>query len=341
MAVAPQPSTFELLDLRLVRARELTALLEEEQRSWREDLHWDYRPSAEMIRRHVEARTLPGVVALQAGRVAGYCFFVYEDSKGLIGDLYVLAAYRRERPHGTAAGIATLLLEHALETLEQAPRVGRIEAQVIPFGTEPLAPIFLAHDFRSFPRLFLYKELPGGERLRPAPQSGANPLPAPLRAWDDSHFEAMAGLIVDAYRGHVDGHINDQYSHSSGALRFLKNIVIFPGCGVFQAGASLVAVEGAGGERLAGAVLTSRVAPDTAHVTQLCVRRERQGEGLGRQLMEASLARLAALGFRGVSLTVTAENEPAVKLYAHLGFRVIKGFSAFARTQSPPTPPGA
>lgn len=333
MAVAPQFSAFEVLDLRLLRARELAPLFEEEQRSWTEELHWDYRPSAEMIRKHLDAHTLPGYVALSRGQVAGYCFFVHEDTKGLLGDLYVREEHRRERPYDTSAGIATVLLEHALETLEHAPLVRRIEAQLIPFGIEPLAPVFLTHDFRSFPRLFMYKPLPPA----PPPAPATGPAAAALRPWDDRHFEAMADLIVAAYSSHVDSQINDHYDSRSGAMRFLKNIVIFPGCGLFQRDASFVAVEAEsqarsrGADVLLGAVLASQVAPQVGHITQICVRQQWQGQGLGRRLLEAALAQLVAKGYQGVSLTVTAENEAAVKLYLQLGFEIIKGFAAFSR----------
>jgi len=325
MAVAPQLAPFELVDLRTVRARSLAPLLEEERRHWAEELHWDYRPSAEMIRKHLDARTLPGVAALVHGRLAGYCFYIFDDGKAILGDLYVLREYRRERPAGRAAGVATLLLERALETLEGSPRLRRLEAQVIPWGIEPLAPLFLARDFSSFPRVFMYKPLAATAAGAAEPRLGLR-----LTTWEDSYFEEMAALIVEAYRGHVDSRINDQYSHSQGALRFLKNIVIFPGCGVFLPETSLVAFE-PGSERLLGAALTSRVAAGVAHVTQVCVAPDWQKRGLGRRLMEEIVAGLGARGYRGVSLTVTAENEPAVKLYRRLGFDVIKGFAAFAR----------
>src|SRR3989304_5883312 len=100
MAVAPQLSPFELVDLRQLRARELAPLLEEERRLWAEELHWDHRPSAEMIRKHVEARTLPGVAALIHGRVAGYSFHILDDTKGIIGEPSVL----RGPPGGPACG---------------------------------------------------------------------------------------------------------------------------------------------------------------------------------------------------------------------------------------------
>ena len=47
---------------------------------------------------------------------------------------------------------------------------------------------------------------------------------------------------------------------------------------------------------------------------------ERQGEGLGRQLMDAGFARLAARGIRTAALYVESDNVPAVTLYRSLGF---------------------
>jgi ribosomal protein S18 acetylase RimI-like enzyme len=356
MAVTPQSrlpqvtggqvSAFEVVDLRAVSGRALAPLFEEEERHWHEQLQWDYRPSVEMIRKHVEAHSLPGYAALRRGAVVGYCFFVYEDEKGLLGDLYVLDSYRRERPYGDEAGIATLLLRHALETLERSPPVRRIEAQLIPFGIEPLEPLFRAHGFDSFPRLFMYKPLtpkrwphrsPGGAAERAGgEQAASEPAPGPgveLRPWDDNYFEAMADLIVDSYSRHVDSRINDHYGSSAGALRFLKNIVIFPGCGIFQRDASLVALlpKSRAGEELVGAVLASQVARGVSHITQICVRRRWQGRGVGRRLLVAALDRLVAKGYSGVSLTVTAENAAAVTLYRQLDFAVTKEFAAFAR----------
>jgi mycothiol synthase len=46
----------------------------------------------------------------------------------------------------------------------------------------------------------------------------------------------------------------------------------------------------------------------------------RQGEGLGRVLMDAGFARLAERGIREAALYVEADNEPALKLYERYGF---------------------
>jgi mycothiol synthase len=47
---------------------------------------------------------------------------------------------------------------------------------------------------------------------------------------------------------------------------------------------------------------------------------DRQGEGLGRQLVRAGLARLAERGIRTASLYVEGDNAPALRLYRSFGF---------------------
>ena len=42
-----------------------------------------------MILRYMDAKFLPGYAAVSRGKVFGYSFFVYENNKGVIGDLFV------------------------------------------------------------------------------------------------------------------------------------------------------------------------------------------------------------------------------------------------------------
>jgi ribosomal protein S18 acetylase RimI-like enzyme len=325
MAVASLPSSIDIVDLRQFRAHDFTALFADEEQQWQEQLHWDYRPSAEMLRRHFDAGNLPGYVARVRGEVAGYCFFLYEGTKGLLGDLFVRPSFEQDGAPGESR-IARLLLEHALETLLNAPPLTRIEAQPISFGPEPLRTVFLSQGFEVFPRLFLYRTFPADtpHDITPARQDSWE-----MQPWQHN-FEEMAGLIVDAYRDHVDSRLNDQYSDTKGAQRFLQNIVTFPGCGVFQEQFSLRAIEPQTG-LLVGALLTSEVAPGVAHITQVCVRRGWQGRGVGRRLLQETLRRMEEAGFRGVSLTVTATNANAVTLYRRLGFHTLKEFDAYAK----------
>ncbi|HEV7550854.1 MAG TPA: hypothetical protein VGP65_04190, partial [Candidatus Angelobacter sp.] len=82
------PFGVEILDLRHFSSHNLRPLLERETLLWAQMMSWDYRPSAEMILRYIDSKILPGYAAVEDGHIGGYAFFVYEGSKGVIGDLY-------------------------------------------------------------------------------------------------------------------------------------------------------------------------------------------------------------------------------------------------------------
>ena len=117
----------EILDLRHFSSADLRPLLEDEVREWSRVLSWDYAGSAEMILRYVDAKILPGYAAIERGRILGYAFFVYEGSKGVIGDLFVASSGRLPDPHE----VESRLLLHVIETLQQSPGIHRVEAQLL------------------------------------------------------------------------------------------------------------------------------------------------------------------------------------------------------------------
>ncbi len=132
-------------------------------------------------------------------------------------------------------------------------------------------------------------------------------------ALERAGLPGRCGIITAAYRAHIDSEINDQYRTIAGSLRFLNNIVRFPGCGVFDAEASFIAFHS---RRIAmGLILCSRVRNDVGHVTQVCVLPEHRGEGIGEALMAANLQALRRRKFHLLSLTVTEANNRAVELY--------------------------
>src|SRR6266550_6770282 len=138
-----------------------------------------------------------------------------------------------------------------------------------------------------------------------------------IRPWTDGDYQSAAAVITAAYRGHVDAEINDQYRTLSGSLRFLNNIVRFPGCGLFDAEASFIAFDRTA-KNLIGLILCSRVRSDVGHVTQLCVLPEYRSHGIGQSLLAATTANLRKRGFLLLSLTVTEANGHAVELYRRL-----------------------
>jgi ribosomal protein S18 acetylase RimI-like enzyme len=303
-----------IVDLRQMNSRQLEPLLEEEACHWRAELHWDYRGSLELIKKFLDAHSLAGCAALEDGQAAGYCFYVLEEHKGLAGGVYV-------SPRFPQLAIGQKLLGEMFTTLRTLPQVERIEAQLMPFGCA-YDQVLVEHGFRLYNRQFM-RLLLEEARCLGAPLSPA----LRLERWSDRDFERCARLIHLAYANHVDGEINDQYRSEGGALKFLKNIVVLPGCGQFQPEASFV-LHQAGSEQLLGVVLTSAVSSEDGHTTQICVQPDYQRHGLGRQLIEASIQALHARGFSALSLTVTSVNATAVRLYEHLGFRTIKTFAA-------------
>jgi ribosomal protein S18 acetylase RimI-like enzyme len=311
----------EILDLRHFSAASLRPLLEAESRLWSERLEWDYRASADLLLQYLDSRLLPGYVAIENGRVAGYLFCVYEEHKAVIGDVFAIEPQNSE---ASATDIELLLLENLIELLQNSPGVERIESQLLlhPHGMHVGA--FRSAGFELYTRLFMRFDLSG-----PSSSTGPAPLPGGyfMRTWREDDFNAAAHLISNAYQGHLDSHINDQYRSAAGSLRFLHNIVRFPGCGLFDAPASRVLVR-SGSSEIAAILLCSRVRDDVAHVTQLCVAKESRGRGLGRILIDDCAAHLRARGFRALTLTVTEANQNAVALYRHAGFEVAHTFDA-------------
>ena len=318
-AAARSEVPVEILDLRHFTSAEMRPLLELEAQAWGRLLAWDYRSSAEMILRYIDAKILPGYAAADSRGIRGYSFFVYEGAKGVIGDLFVANG---GDPAATG-GLEQRLLTHVIETLQRSPGVHRIESQLLVHGTGAVARPFQQAGFLRHPRLFMVLPLANGRAARPAPAANLE-----IRPWAEHDFQAAASVITAAYRGHIDSEINDQYRSLGGSLRFLNNIVRFPGCGFFDAESSFVALERVSRSTV-GVLLCSRVRDDVGHVTQVCVVPELRGKGLGEALIASCVANLTNRGFSKLSLTVTEANTRAVKLYERLGFETKRVFDAF------------
>src|ERR1700719_2711542 len=201
------------------------------------------------------------------------------------------------------------------------PNLSRIEAQLMPFGgpvDHPLREL----GFTLYTRQLMLLDVNKPLEMRSGATSGLR-----LSRWNDRYFDPCAKLIYLSYANHIDGDINDQYRSRIGALKFLKNIILLPGCGQFVPGASFVLHE-PGSDELIAAVLTSEVSSGVGHTTQICVLPGYQGHGLGRMLMQTSAEALRSMKFRELTLTVTSDNHTAVRLYEKLGFHTIKCFTA-------------
>ncbi len=309
----------EILDLRHFSSGDLRPLMEEEIEVWAKLLSWDYSTSADMILRYVDARILPGYAAVERGRICGYAFFVYEGNKGVIGDLFVSNHDRTP----DSSEVESRLLMHVIETLQQSPGIHRVEAQLLAHESGAVAKAFTEQGFSRHERIFMLLRL-----SEPARQIVALDKEIEIRRWSEQDYQSAAAVITSAYRDHVDADINDQYRTLSGSLRFLNNIVRFPGCGTFDPESSFIAFHRRA-KAVVGLILCSRVRQDVGHVTQVCVLPEFRSHGIGEALLAAAAANLRKRAFSLLSLTVTQANSRAVELYQRLGFDTKRVFDAF------------
>jgi ribosomal protein S18 acetylase RimI-like enzyme len=317
MAALSEVSLPALVDLRQLRFEDLEPMLQEETEQWSDRLDWDFRPSAELVRRFVRMQALHGYALVSARRVIGYCYFVFEESKGLIGDLYVSADHRGPENEGRLMGAV-------LHDLASASGLERVESQLMMLGEQPPRPLPFASHLQRFRRNFMAAPLDQVQQLPP----GRAAAVTEFAGWHEGIQDSAARLIARSYLGHVDSSINDQYRSISGARRFLTNIIQYPGCGTFFPPASCHALDPQTG-RLCGISLASLVAFDVGHITQICVDPEKKGSGTGYEMLRRSMAAMARNGCRLVSLTVTASNKEAIRLYESLGFRLRHSFDAY------------
>jgi ribosomal protein S18 acetylase RimI-like enzyme len=327
MTVATQ---FEILDLRHFSARQLRPLLEAESRLWQQRLRWDYQSSTELLLQYLDSRILPGFVALDRGRICGFTFCVYEGQKAVVGDAFALA-----NDPAQMIPITQLLLHHLLQLLQHSPGIHRVESQLLLYNAGSIDEAFVAAGFAMFPRLFMEYDLSPPHAPATSSKERRRSLPPyiELVSWSSDHYQAAAELIHESYIGHIDARINDQYCSLHGSLRFLHNIVRFPGCGVFDPEASWVLRNQRNGA-LIGMLLCSRVADDVAHITQLCVATSHRGQGLGLALLDHCIHHLTRSRFAAITLTVTEANHQAVKLYQDTGFFVRHRFDAMVLDKS-------
>ena len=310
---APLP---ELIELPKLTVSDLDPLLAEEIAIWQQRFSWDFRPSAELLRRFLQIHSLYGYALACGNRIIGYAYQVCEGRKGLIGDFYLLREFARPSHE-------MLLLGAIVESLMRTPGTRRIESQLMMLHTPIAQPFPFGEHVTRHDRYFM--EI-GAESV------GRLPCVAPdfrvtFHPWAERYQEEIAHLVAAAYRGHVDSDINDQYRTIPGARHFLMNIIRFPGCGNFFPAASVIGIDESSG-RVCGVCLASMVSPNSGHVTQLCVLPATRKARLGYELLRLCLLRLVQAGCMSVSLTVTCTNVDAIRLYESIGFHTQTTFPA-------------
>lgn len=309
----------ELIELRHLSGSDLQPLLWEEAQTWHEMLEWDFSPSAELVMKFVDLQSLSGFAVLVDGRVAGYSYYIAEDRKGLVGDVYVMNAHRTFSRENN-------LLQAVMDELVNICAVRRVESQLMMLASPLSRPMVYESHIHEFRRTFMVWD-------RSIWGHGASKAEDLLlfESWREERQEEAARMIAHAYQGHVDSQINDQYQSIPGARRFVGNIIQYPGCGKFFAPASCIAFRKDTGQPC-GLILGSLVSEGVGHITQICVSPESRGLGIGYELLRRACREFADHGYNKVSLTVTSSNASAIRLYERMGFRRMREFAAHVWT---------
>ena len=310
------PQDLELVDLRELRGADLDPLLAGQARRWRERLQWDFGSAGEVIRRFLDGRNLYGYALVSGGALTGYCYFIHEAGKALLGDLYLADP-------GLDGRAEDFLLRRTLEAAAVYPGVRRIEGQLLDLTGDVRGRTLYQRPIEVFDRLYMVRS-----ELSTFQAPSADRISGRLRAWRDTDVDGAARLIADAYLGHVDSRINDQYRTVEGAGRFIYNTIHHTGCGSFLPGASIVADRRFRSGPLGVCLCTQSRRRRRPHRPDL---RGRRRAAAGARLRPAAgvAAGDGAPRCDAASLTVTASNTGAVRLYEGLGFVTWRRFPAF------------
>jgi ribosomal protein S18 acetylase RimI-like enzyme len=292
----------------------LSALLDEEEICWREELGWDFAPVRRILSSFIEQRLLPGYVASDDHSVIGYTYFLRHLTKGIIGTLYASRVAHAQE-------MVDEILALSVKCLKETGGIRRIEAQIMPFNSLDLSGAFTRQGFRCYPRHYL--------EIDPHSYTGTGFPPGKEKIvhWDESFLACAAEVTLKSYEHQPDAQICEDYRTLQGCENYLRSLLENPGCGHFLPGASFVGLDTRGSP--CGVIVGSRISERAGMIPQVAILPSSQGRGLGTALMSHCLSYFKTHGYRTVSLTVTQKNKRAYDWYYRLGFRPRKEFAAF------------
>lgn len=288
-------------DWRLSQPSEIAALLDRETARWRDDLGWDVRSSWRVIEPARAGGALPGFVAQDgAGNILGWTWFLRVRDCLQVG---ALVAERDDTVHALVRAIMT----------SDDWRASRSSVWSIR-GTPPGLALALDAEDLAVAR-YLYQS--AGLTRSVSEQSRG-------RAFTTRDRGSVTDLFARAYAGS-----NQVRAFAPGGSPrewrdYVGSLIDTDGCGTWLPEASFVADDGDGA--LTGAVVTTRIAADVAHIPQIVVDPAAQGRGLGMNLLRGSMAACASRGCRRMTLLVEDGNTRARAMYARAGFETVSEF---------------
>jgi len=306
--------------LREAEPRELRPLLDEEAALWYSELGWDFDDVRAAVSGGIERRNLPGRVVADGSRAVAYCYYMVDPARVIVGSIFATRALRGQ-------GLEEELVDAVIEDARAERGSGRVECQTLFCTARSADARFESQGFASRPRHYMRREL-----TAPVPEPGPLPSGIALRPLKREDLNAAAEIIYKSHQHSVDAALNMTYATPATCRAFVETLVVRSGCGQFDSEASRFAC---GPRGPLGVVIASRLSRTNGHVCQVSVTPGAQENGLGVGLVSRALAAFREQGLVSVTLSVTASNERAHRIYERLGFSVQRAFAAHAWARPP------
>jgi ribosomal protein S18 acetylase RimI-like enzyme len=306
--------TLRLDNLSNVELPVVESILVEEVELWAAHLKWDYSATSEFLRNYIKTGLLPGVVLFDNEQAVGYAYFVVDNDRAIIGNIFVPRKFWGQ-------GYEEFITRGLCTAIQETDVINRIESQIMLFSGADISSAFREAGFTIFPRNFLSLSLASWESSKKQPKGFA------ISHWKSQILAESSRLVVDSYKGTVDNILSSSFSTYAKGEEFVYNLVHRSGCGDFLPRITAVALGENG--KVAGVSLATRLADKVGHLPQISVSPEFQGHGIGNYVVDQSLQRFKNAGYSEVSLTVTEENSKADSWYRRLGFEQVLAFNAY------------
>jgi hypothetical protein len=192
MSAARATLDLALVDLRELRGADLRPLLVQQDQRWRELFSWDFSVSSQAILNFLNNRTLHGFALVRSGVPVGYCYFVLDQNKALVGDIFLSDI----SPDPVAQ---RALLVRTLETAAAYPGISRVEGQLLGLAGE-LGPETIFHrELTIFPRWFMICDpLRAFQADRPEPGRYSFAFALTVHKSQGSEFDQIALILPES-----------------------------------------------------------------------------------------------------------------------------------------------
>jgi ribosomal protein S18 acetylase RimI-like enzyme len=284
----------------------LASLYAAERRRWMEDLSWDLGPSLATVEQARAAGELPGVLVCdRRGNPVGWSFYVLSHGLLQVGGIVA-----------DSAGVLRLMLNHICASPEAHMAQG-LSCFLFPVSSSVQSAL-ARQRFALEPYEYLCLDLERNPVAPPASGHG-DTLPGP-RPWRQEDTTGAVRLLARAYAGDPASRCFAPHASLEEWAHYVGQVLSGPGCGRPALEASFVVPSTETPSGLAGLVLTTFVADETAHVAQVAVDPLQRGHGIATALIQAASSRARAAGARRLTLLVAQHNRAAQTLYAAFGF---------------------